>query len=102
MSPLRIHIEGIGLWSKHLGNYAALQSLLVGDTPEPPLSKPAATTLPPNERRRAPESVLLAVEVAGQAVDAGSRCISWSTSSGFMRSSTSRSLKVKLNSSCLA
>ena len=68
MSPLRIHIEGIGLWSKHLGHYAALQSLLAGDTPEPPLSKPAATTLPPNERRRAPESVLLAVEVAGQAV----------------------------------
>jgi len=68
MSPLRIHIEGIGLWSKHLGSYTALQSLLVGNTPEPPLSKPAATTLPPNERRRAPESVLLAVEVAGQAV----------------------------------
>jgi hypothetical protein len=68
MSPLRIHVEGIGLWSKALGNFAALQSLLAGQTPEPPAPKPPASTLPPNERRRAPESVLLAAEVAGQAV----------------------------------
>ena len=64
MSPLRIHVEGIGLWSKQLGNFAALQALLGGNAPEPPSPKPAATTLPPNERRRAPESVLLAAEVA--------------------------------------
>jgi hypothetical protein len=68
MSPLRIHIEGIGLWSKQLADFAALQALLAGHMPEPPAPKPAATTLPPNERRRAPESVLLAAEVAGQAV----------------------------------
>ncbi len=68
MKPLQIHIEGIGVWSKQLANFAALQSLLSGDTPEPPPAKPAASTLPPNERRRAPESVLLAAEVAGQAV----------------------------------
>jgi len=68
MSPLRIHVEGIGLWSKQLGNFAALQALLAGHAPEPPSPKPVATTLPPNERRRAPESVLLAAEVAGQAV----------------------------------
>jgi hypothetical protein len=68
MTALRIHVEGIGLWSKALGNFAALQSLLAGQTPEPPAPKPPAGTLPPNERRRAPESVLLAAEVAGQAV----------------------------------
>lgn len=68
MKPLRIHVEGIGLWSKHLGDFAALRSLLAGHAPEPPPPKPPATTLPPNERRRAPESVLLAAEVAGQAV----------------------------------
>jgi len=67
MSPLRIYVEGIGLWSKQLADYAALQTCLAGQAPEPPPAKPAATTLPPNERRRAPESVLLAVEVAGQA-----------------------------------
>lgn len=68
MKPLRVHIEGIGLWSKQLANFAALQSVLAGSTPEPPAPKPAAATLPANERRRAPESVLLAVEVAGQAI----------------------------------
>lgn len=68
MTPLRVHIEGVGLWSKQLASFAALQSLLAGRTPEPPTPKPAAATLPPNERRRAPESVLLAVEVADQAI----------------------------------
>lgn len=68
MSTLRIYVEGVGLWSPQLADYAALQSLLGGAMPVPPPSRPAAATLPPNERRRAPESVLLAIEVAGQAV----------------------------------
>jgi hypothetical protein len=87
MKPLRIHIEGVGIWSKQLANFAALQSLLVGQVPEPPPAKPAAATLPSNERRRAPESVLLAVEVAGQAVamsgrDASSLTCVFSSSHG--------------------
>ena len=68
MSALRVCVEGIGLWSPQLANFGTLQALLAGGTPEPPPPRPAATTLPANERRRAPESVLLAVEVAGQAV----------------------------------
>jgi hypothetical protein len=68
MSTLRVYVEGIGLWSPQLANFAALKTLLAGTMPEPPPARPAAATLPPNERRRAPESVLLAVEVAGQAV----------------------------------
>ncbi|MEP6896915.1 MAG: beta-ketoacyl synthase chain length factor, partial [Rhodanobacter sp.] len=68
MNGLRVHVEGIGLWSPQLANFAALQGLLEGIQPMPPGVRPAADTLPPNERRRAPESVLLAVEVAGQAV----------------------------------
>ncbi|MHB1274071.1 MAG: beta-ketoacyl synthase chain length factor [Rhodanobacter sp.] len=68
MSALRICVEGVGLWSPQLGSFAALQALLCGTTPQPPPARPAAATLPPNERRRAPESVLLAIEVAGQAV----------------------------------
>ncbi|HEY8682336.1 MAG TPA: beta-ketoacyl synthase chain length factor, partial [Rhodanobacter sp.] len=68
MSSLRVYVEGIGLWSPQLANFAALQSLLAGTTPEPSPARPAAATLPPNERRRAPDSVLLAIEVAGQAV----------------------------------
>lgn len=68
MNTLRVYVEGIGLWSPQLANFAALETLLAGSLPEPPAARPAAATLPPNERRRAPESVLLAVEVAGQAV----------------------------------
>jgi hypothetical protein len=68
MSALRVYVEGVGLWSPQLADFAALQSLLAGTTPAPPPARPAAAMLPPNERRRAPESVLLAIEVAGQAV----------------------------------
>jgi hypothetical protein len=68
MSGLRVHVEGVGLWSPQLADFAALRDLLAGQAPEPPPARPAAATLPPNERRRAPASVLLAIEVAGQAV----------------------------------
>ncbi len=65
---MRVYVEGIGLWSPQLANFDALRSLLGGVEPAPPPARPTAATLPANERRRAPESVLLAVEVAGQAV----------------------------------
>lgn len=68
MSTLRVYVEGVGLWSPQLASFAALQAVLAGTTPEPPAARPAAVMLPPNERRRAPQSVLLAIEVAGQAV----------------------------------
>lgn len=68
MSALSVYVEGIGVWSKQLGDFAALAACLAGESPSPPPSRPAASTLPPNERRRAPESVLLAVEAADQAV----------------------------------
>ncbi|MGN6706212.1 MAG: beta-ketoacyl synthase chain length factor [Rhodanobacter sp.] len=68
MSGLRVHVEGVGLWSPQLADFAALRSVLAGERPEPPPARPAAATLPANERRRAPASVLLAIEVAGQAV----------------------------------
>ncbi|MFC5527466.1 beta-ketoacyl synthase chain length factor [Rhodanobacter ginsengisoli] len=68
MSTLRVYVEGVGLWSPQLAGLAALQAVLAGTTPEPPAPRPAAALLPPNERRRAPVSVLLAIEVAGQAV----------------------------------
>ncbi len=67
MRALRVYVDGIGVWSPQLADFAALQSVLGGVMPAAP-TRPAAATLPPNERRRAPESVLLAVEVAGQAV----------------------------------
>ena len=73
MSTLRVFVEGVGLWSPQLADFAALQAVLRGDTPTPPGARPTASALPPNERRRAPPSVLLAVEVAGQAVAMSNR-----------------------------
>lgn len=67
MTTLRLYVEGIGLWSPHLGDFAALRSLLAGGT-NAAAAAPVAALLPANERRRAPESVRLAVEVAGQAL----------------------------------
>jgi hypothetical protein len=68
ISASRVYVEGVGLWSPQLADFAALKTLLAGAMPPPSPARPAAAMLPPNERRRAPESVLLAVEVAAQAV----------------------------------
>lgn len=68
MTTLSLSVDGIGLWSPRLGDFAALRSLLAGETPAAAAGAPVAALLPANERRRAPESVRLAVEVAGQAL----------------------------------
>jgi len=76
MTTLQVHVEGIGLWSPACGDFAALRAQLQGAPVAAPPARPAAAVLPPNERRRAPESVLLAVEVAGQAVAMSGRAAS--------------------------
>lgn len=76
MSRLQIHVQGIGLWSPALADFAALQAQLAGSEVSAPAARPPAASLPPNERRRAPESVLLAVEIAGQAVAMSGRAAS--------------------------
>lgn len=68
MTTLRVHVEGIGLWSPQLADFAALRALLDGVEVAPPAARPSADLLPANERRRAPTSVLLAVAAATQAV----------------------------------
>ncbi len=68
MSAMRVWVEGVGLWSPQLSDFAALRDVLDGKAPALSPARPAAAMLPSNERRRAPESVLLAVEAAGQAV----------------------------------
>lgn len=70
MSALRIHVDGVGLWAAHWPHFHALREQLAGQAVSPAEStRPPAERLPANERRRAPESVLLAIEVAGQAID---------------------------------
>lgn len=64
-STLTARIEGLGFWTNALPSWAAAQvfadtGALVADAP----AKPAPQLLAPNERRRAPDSVAVALEVA--------------------------------------
>ncbi|GLQ93343.1 beta-ketoacyl synthase chain length factor [Dyella acidisoli] len=68
MNALNIQVEGIGLWSPQLANFDSLRRLLAGEAYMAPRARPEASALSPNERRRAPESVLIAIEAASQAV----------------------------------
>ncbi|RDS84074.1 beta-ketoacyl synthase chain length factor [Dyella psychrodurans] len=68
MSSLRVQVEGIGAWSPTVADFDAFRRLLEDDAVAAPSARPPASALSPNERRRAPESVLVAIEVASQAV----------------------------------
>jgi len=68
-------IEGIGVWAPALPGWQASQDVLTGKA-EPQAAgsaRPAASLLAPAERRRAPDSVLFALEVAQQAAQMAAR-----------------------------
>lgn len=64
-----VTITGIGAWLQGASDWPALHDVLRGerDLGDTAFTKPAAAILPAAERRRAPEGVRLAVEVATQA-----------------------------------
>lgn len=66
-----IDIVGIGIWSPEVRNWEEAIAALCGKVEIVANStlRPAPSALPPTERRRAPESVLLGVEVAQQACE---------------------------------
>jgi hypothetical protein len=66
---LELGIEGIGVWSPEVPDWETARVMLLGNVEIGTNfgARPAPTLLPPTERRRAPETVLLAVEVAQQA-----------------------------------
>ena len=68
-------VEGIALWGSHLPGWALARAILRGEAPAPEASaqRPAPVLLPANERRRAPDSVAIALEVAAKAC-AGAGC----------------------------
>lgn len=72
---LSVWVEGIGAWALGLPDWPRLRALLRGeacaDTAMP--ARPSPQILPPSERRRAPTSVLIAIEAASQAVAASGR-----------------------------
>ena len=70
MDELILHVEGIGWWSPAIVDWQQLATRLRADerlVAGAPPARPPASVLPPNERRRAPEPVLLACEAAAQA-----------------------------------
>lgn len=67
-AALSVWVKGIGLWAPGAADWNAFREIVGGRAEPAPVTRPAADVLPANERRRAPESVLLAAAVAGQAV----------------------------------
>jgi hypothetical protein len=67
--PIDIAVLGIGVWSPEWADWNSAVAVLCGnvDIASNAATRPAPAILPPTERRRAPESVLLGVEVALQA-----------------------------------
>ncbi|TXH67920.1 MAG: hypothetical protein E6Q88_10300 [Lysobacteraceae bacterium] len=71
---LSARIEGIGFWANGLPSWEAARDFVArGARPEQAPTKPSPQLLPPNERRRAPESVAVALEVAQAACVAAGR-----------------------------
>ena len=74
MRPLRIDVLGIGAWAVGLEGWPAMRAALRGDARPPDnlphAPRPSPPLLPAAERRRAPESVAVALEVAREAVAA--------------------------------
>ncbi len=74
MTALTATIESIGFWNNGLPSWAhACAFAATGVLPDGVANKPAPQLLPPNERRRAPESVAVALEVALAACAAAGR-----------------------------
>jgi 3-oxoacyl-(acyl-carrier-protein) synthase len=72
VSRFAAHVDGIALWAPTLPGWAVAAAALRGEAPpaEPPLPIPPPSQLPPAERRRAPQTVALALAAAHEAVAA--------------------------------
>jgi hypothetical protein len=77
MAPaLSAHVQGVGFWCRGLPSWDAARAFLAdGATPEAAPARPSPQLLAPNERRRAPETVAVALEVALSACHAAGRDI---------------------------
>ena len=74
MSALTASLEGIGFWATGLPSWqAACDYVASGTLPDAAPSRPSPQLLAPNERRRAPESVAVALDVALAACAAAGR-----------------------------
>jgi hypothetical protein len=70
-----LYVEGIGFWASRLPGWDVARDVLRGDA-KPPVAvatRPSPTLLPPAERRRAPDTVAVALEVAARACESAGR-----------------------------
>ena len=65
-SPARLFVNGVALWAPRLPGWEQARRILSGQEPAPstPAPRPAPELLPPTERRRAPDTVIVALEAA--------------------------------------
>ena len=74
MSVLTASIEGIGFWCNGLPDWASARAFVLdGTRPDNAPARPSPQLLAPNERRRAPDTVAVALEVALAACQAAGR-----------------------------
>lgn len=64
-------LNGVALWAPRLPGWEIAAPVLRGDSdaPEQPAARPAPALLAPTERRRAPDTVAIALEVAARACE---------------------------------
>jgi hypothetical protein len=75
-TPLpEIVAEGVAFWASRLPGWEVARAVIRGEqaAPETPASRPAPALLGPTERRRAPDTVAIALEVAARACAAAGR-----------------------------
>mgnify|MGYP003488999966 FL=1 len=73
-SVLTASIAGIGFWTRGLPSWESACAFMAdGQLPEAPPARPSPQLLAPNERRRAPETVAVALDVALAACTAAAR-----------------------------
>lgn len=75
MSTPTLYLEGPAFWAPTLPGWDIARAAFTGTGApvDPPAKRPAPQVLAPAERRRAPDTVALALEVAAQAVAASGR-----------------------------
>jgi len=71
----QVRVEGIGFWASRLPGWNIARAVIRGEQAAPDTAsvRPAPTMLAPTERRRAPDTVAVALEVASKACESAGR-----------------------------
>jgi hypothetical protein len=71
-STLQVHVDGIAFWFARLPDWETARAVIRGERtpPDATVARPSPTLLAPTERRRAPDTVAVALEVASRAAAA--------------------------------